>query len=702
MSSPPPPSSPTPSPPNPTSPPPSAPPPINPTSPPPSASPPINPTSPPPSAPPPINPTSPPPSAPPPTNPTSPPLSSPPPTAPPPAPSSSPPPMPPPGIPPASPPSPPPASPPTPPPSSPTPPSSQPPASPPPQAPPPPPPPTVTPPPSPPPPVTPPPPPPSRSPPAAPPTSPPPPPPKSPSSPPLAPSPPAPLTPLGSPPPPPAPSASNSPPPLNASPPPPPSTTKSSKTSTAAIVGGVAAAAAIIALLLGIFLFCCWRRRRQRSSPPAPPPYSVDPYAPTSPAIYTLVTKPSVGSKYLSSGSQLSEPENPFLPSSPEIALSFAKIAFTYEELAMAADGFSDANLLGKGGFGHVYKGIFDGKEIAIKKLMSGGGQGDREFQAEVEKLSRVHHRHLVSLVGYCISGTQRILVYEYLPNKTLEFHLHGKDQPTVEWPTRYKIAVGSAKGLAYLHEDCRPKIIHRDIKAANILLDSNFEAKVSDFGLAKFQGESDTHVSTRVVGTFGYVAPEYATSGRLTDKSDVFSFGVMMLELITGRRPVYSNQSYMDESLVAWARPLLTQAAEVGNYEALIDPHLENYDPNEMIRMIACAAACVRQSAKLRPRMSQIVRYLEGEISLEMLHGEVLPGYSALQASSTYDSSQNNEHMVRLRRMAFANQDMSSLFSEPISESDPNQDSSAGDEEACNEITRLKKNSTSESSSAV
>ncbi|RWV77712.1 hypothetical protein GW17_00061422, partial [Ensete ventricosum] len=429
---------------------------------------------------------------------------------------------------------------------------------------------------------------------------------------------------------------------------------------------------------------------------------SVDPYAPISPAIYTLATKPSVGSKDLSSGSQLSEPENPFLPSSPEIALSFAKIAFIYEELAMATDGFSDANLLGKGGFGHVYKGLFDGKEIAIKKLMSGGGQGDREFRAEVEKLSRVHHRHLVSLVGNCISGSQRILVYEYLPKKSLEFHLHGKDQPTMEWPTRYKIAVGSAKGLAYLHEDCRPKIIHRDIKAANILLDSNFEAKVSDFGLAKFQGESDTHVSTRVVGTFGYVAPEYATSGRLTDKSDVFSFGVMMLELITGRRPVYSNQSYMDESLVTWARPLLTQAAEVGNYEALIDPHLENYDPSEMIRMIACAAACVRQSAKLRPRMSQIVRYLEGEISLEMLHGEVLPGYSALQASATYDSSQNNEHMVRLRRMAFANQDMSSLFSEPISESDPNQYSSGGDDEAYNEITRLKKSSTSESSSAV
>ncbi|WOL11134.1 proline-rich receptor-like protein kinase PERK2 [Canna indica] len=361
--------------------------------------------------------------------------------------------------------------------------------------------------------------------------------------------------------------------------------------------------------------------------------------------ISSEATRPAI-IKDLYSGSEHSELN---LLASPGAALAFAnlaKINFTYEQLASVTDGFSYANLLGKGGFGHVYKGTADGKEIAIKKLIAGGGQGEQEFQAEVEKLSRVHHKHLVSLVGYCISGSERILVYEYLPNKTLQFHLHGKDQPALQWSTRFKIVVGSAKGLAYLHEDCRPKVIHRDIKAANILLNSNFEAKASDFGLAKFQSESDTHVSTRVVGTFGYLAPEYATSGRLTDKSDIFSFGVVLLELITGRRPIFSDQSYMDETLVVWARPLLAQAAENGKYETLVDARLEmNYNPNEMVRMIACAAACIRQSAKLRPCMSQVVRFLEGEISPEILHGEVLPGYSILQGSSSYDSSQSNAH---------------------------------------------------------
>ncbi|XP_057968107.1 proline-rich receptor-like protein kinase PERK1 isoform X2 [Malania oleifera] len=197
--------------------------------------------------------------------------------------------------------------------------------------------------------------------------------------------------------------------------------------------------------------------------------------------------------------------EKPLRPAPSGIALSFSKIAFTYEELAIATNGFSNANLLGQGGFGYVHKGIFaGGKEVAVKQLKAGSGQGEREFQAEVEIISRVHHRHLVSLVGYCISGTQRLLVYEFVPNSTLEFHLHGKGNPLMDWTTRMKIALGSAKGLAYLHEDCQPRIIHRDIKAANILLDYNFEAKVADFGLAKFSLDTETHVSTRVMGTFG------------------------------------------------------------------------------------------------------------------------------------------------------------------------------------------------------
>ncbi|RYQ80248.1 hypothetical protein Ahy_Scaffold1g106782 isoform H [Arachis hypogaea] len=211
--------------------------------------------------------------------------------------------------------------------------------------------------------------------------------------------------------------------------------------------------------------------------------------------------------------------------------------------------------MIGQGGFGYVYKGVFpNGKEVAVKTLKAGSGQGEREFQAEIEIISRVHHRHLVSLVGYCIAGGQRMLVYEFIPNNTLEYHLHGKDLPTMDWPTRMRIAIGAAKGLAYLHEKHpgHPRIIHRDIKAANVLIDSSFEAKVADFGLAKLTTDNNTHVSTRVMGTFGYLAPEYASSGKLTEKSDVFSFGVMLLEIITGKRPVDLSGA-MDDSLVDW-----------------------------------------------------------------------------------------------------------------------------------------------------
>ncbi|XP_042412268.1 proline-rich receptor-like protein kinase PERK2 [Zingiber officinale] len=666
----------------------SAPPPTTPIPPPPVSSPPPNSASPPPTSPPPATPppaTSPPPtSAPPP--PTSPPPATPPPASPPPL-SSSPPPSPSNSVPPPA--SPPPASPPPPPPSNPAPPPASPPATspspPPPSNPAPPPasPPAASPPPpllpprSPPPPqvgppspvLSPPPPPLTRSPP--PPITPPRnvPPPSPPPSSPLTPSPPSPpLTPS-----PPSPPLTPSPPP---GPPPPSSNTSSSSSSTGAIAGGGAAAAVVLALLLGVFLFLCRRSRRRRPPTPTSSPHPDYPYPPhytPSPVkLSSSETMPLSSGPSRHSGSRHPSGETPLSPSSPAFNLNFAKINFTFEELARATAGFSDANILGRGGFGQVFKGTLDGKEFAVKRLTAGSGQGDREFLAEVEKLSRVHHKHLVTWEGYCISGSQRMLVYEYLPNKTLEFHLHGKDQPTMEWSIRVKIAVGSAKGLAYLHEDCRPKIIHRDIKAANILLDMNFEPKVSDFGLAKFQGEGDTHVSTRVVGTFGYVAPEYAVSGKLSDKSDVFSFGVMLLELISGRRPVFSGQGYMDESLVTWARPLLTQAGKDGNYDALIDPCLEKvYGPNEMTRMVACAAACVRQSAKLRPRMSEIVRFLEGELPLEVLHGEVLPGHSAIESSS------NSEFMRRLRRMAFGNPEdtSSSLYS--VSESNENQDSS-------------------------
>ncbi|KAH9624674.1 hypothetical protein KSS87_001684, partial [Heliosperma pusillum] len=249
-----------------------------------------------------------------------------------------------------------------------------------------------------------------------------------------------------------------------------------------------------------------------------------------------------------------SGPTGPALPPPhPSVALGFNQSSFTYDELAASTGGFAQSNLLGQGGFGYVHKGVLpNGKEIAVKSLKSGSGQGEREFQAEVEIISRVHHRHLVSLVGYCIAGGQRMLVYEFVPNNTLEYHLHGKGRPVMDFPTRMRIALGSAKGLAYLHEDCHPRIIHRDIKTANILIDLSFEAKVADFGLAKLSSDTHTHVSTRVMGTFGYLAPEYASSGKLTEKSDVFSFGIMLLELVTGRRPIDPSNDEED-TLVDW-----------------------------------------------------------------------------------------------------------------------------------------------------
>ncbi|KAF8036480.1 hypothetical protein BT93_C2259 [Corymbia citriodora subsp. variegata] len=287
--------------------------------------------------------------------------------------------------------------------------------------------------------------------------------------------------------------------------------------------------------------------------------------------------------------------------------------------------GFSEANLLGEGGFGCVYRGaLLTGEDVAVKRLKVRSEQGECEFLTEVAILSRVHHKHVMSLVGHCTEGAERILVYELVPNKTLKFHLHGEGQPTLDWPTRLKIAVGCAKGLAYLHGDCRHKIIHRDIKAGNILLDSEFEAKIADFGLAKCTSDANSHVSTNVKGTFGYLDPEYFSSGKLTEKSDIFSFGVVLLELISGHRP---------RGLVAWARPLLTRALEDGNFGILVDPNLQNnYDTREMARMVGCADACVRNLAAHRTTMIKIVRALEGDLPLSKLND----GFTICHGSSS------------------------------------------------------------------
>ncbi|XP_073262369.1 proline-rich receptor-like protein kinase PERK15 isoform X2 [Populus alba] len=582
-----------------------------------------------------------------------------------------------------------------------------------------------------------PPPPPAASPPSPPSSSPPPPPSSSP-SPPSSPPPPSSTTPST------PTSKSSPPPPTSTNTPSPAGTSGGSSGISTGVVVGIAIGGVAILLVASLFFICCNKRKRRRRDDeaayyvPPPPGPKDDPYggrqqywqqnAPPPPdrvvaAMQNPPPPPPVASRpspppervsmppppppplFMSSsggsGSNYSGTENPYPPPSPGIALGFSKSTFSYEELARATDGFTDANLLGQGGFGYVHRGVLpNGKEVAVKQLKAGSGQGEREFQAEVEIISRVHHKHLVSLVGYCITGAHRLLVYEFVPNNTLEFHLHGKGRPTMDWPTRLKIALGSAKGLAYLHEDCHPKIIHRDIKASNILLDFKFEAKVADFGLAKITSDVNTHVSTRVMGTFGYLAPEYASSGKLTDKSDVFSFGVMLLELITGRRPVDSTQTFMEDSLVDWARPLLTRALEDGNFDTLVDQKLQNnYDQNEMARMVACAAACVRHSARRRPRTSQVVRALEGDVSLSDLNEGIRPGNSRVYGSygsSDYDTSQYNEDMKKFRKMALGSQEYggSSEYSGPTSEYGlyPSGSSSEGQNTREMEMGKMKK----------
>ncbi|XP_047095292.1 proline-rich receptor-like protein kinase PERK8 [Lolium rigidum] len=336
--------------------------------------------------------------------------------------------------------------------------------------------------------------------------------------------------------------------------------------------------------------------------------------------------------------------------------------SFSFDELYQITGGFARDKLLGEGGFGCVFKGTLgDGREVAVKQLKGGGGQGEREFQAEVEIISRVHHRHLVSLVGYCISEDHRLLVYDFVANDTMHHNLHGKGRPVMDWPTRVKIAAGSARGLAYLHEDCHPRIIHRDIKSSNILLDDNFEAQVADFGLARLAENDVTHVSTRVMGTFGYLAPEYASTGKLTEKSDVFSFGVVLLELITGRKPVDSTRPLGDESLVEWARPLLNRAIDEQEFEELVDPRLAgDFDDVEMFRVIEAAAACIRHSAARRPKMGQVVRILDSLTlnDVDLTNG-VQPGKSQMfNVANTADIKQ-------FQRMAFGSQDFSSEYTQ-------------------------------------
>ncbi|WOK99295.1 hypothetical protein Cni_G08007 [Canna indica] len=291
---------------------------------------------------------------------------------------------------------------------------------------------------------------------------------------------------------------------------------------------------------------------------------------------------------------------------------------FSYPELELATDGFSQANFLAEGGFGSVHRGVLpDGQAIAVKQHKLASSQGDQEFCSEVEVLSCAQHRNVVMLIGFCVEDRRRLLVYEYICNGSLDTHLYGCYKNSLEWASRQKIAVGAARGLRYLHEECRVGcIVHRDMRPNNILLTHDFEPLVGDFGLARWQPNGDLGVETRVIGTLGYLAPEYAQSGQITEKTDVYSFGVVLLELVTGRKAVDINQPKGQQCLIEWARPLLEEFA----INDLIDPHLENnYSEHEVCCMLHAASLCIRRDPHGRPRMSQVLRILEGDMVMDL-----------------------------------------------------------------------------------
>ncbi|XP_078428943.1 inactive protein kinase SELMODRAFT_444075-like isoform X2 [Wolffia australiana] len=285
---------------------------------------------------------------------------------------------------------------------------------------------------------------------------------------------------------------------------------------------------------------------------------------------------------------------------------------FSYAELELATGGFSQANFLAEGGFGSVFRGVLsDGQTVAVKQHKMASSQGDSEFCAEVEVLSCAQHRNLVMLIGFCIEDQRRLLVYEFVCNGSLDAHLYGRNGDALEWSARQNIAVGAARGLRYLHEECRVGcIVHRDMRPNNILLTHDFEPLVGDFGLARWQPDGGVGVETRVLGTFGYLAPEYVRSGEITGKADVYSFGVVLLELVTGRKAVDIHRPKGQQCLTEWARPFLEENAVA----ELVDPRLgRRYSYHEAQTMINAASLCLRRDPLARPRISQVLRMLEG-----------------------------------------------------------------------------------------
>ncbi|XP_076947078.1 G-type lectin S-receptor-like serine/threonine-protein kinase At4g03230 [Bidens hawaiensis] len=311
---------------------------------------------------------------------------------------------------------------------------------------------------------------------------------------------------------------------------------------------------------------------------------------------------------------------------------------FQLESILAATDNFSEANKLGRGGFGPVYKGkLIGGQEVAVKRLSSVSVQGLEEFRNEVMLIAKLQHRNLVRLLGYCMKGNEKILVYEYMPNKSLDaFIFDGEPRITLDWAKRYEIIRGISRGLLYLHQDSRLRIIHRDLKTSNILLDGELNPKISDFGLAKIvQGKEMEATTNRVVGTYGYMAPEYALEGFFSVKSDVFSFGVVVLETISGKKNTRTLQPRQNLSLLGYAWNLWKEGMP---FELMDQRLVESSNSIEVLKCIIVGLLCVQEDPGDRPTMSNVVLMLAGDIT--SLPNPKQPAFVTRKTLSTSSSS--------------------------------------------------------------
>ncbi|ESQ31511.1 hypothetical protein EUTSA_v10003727mg [Eutrema salsugineum] len=287
---------------------------------------------------------------------------------------------------------------------------------------------------------------------------------------------------------------------------------------------------------------------------------------------------------------------------------------FTYEEVLSMTSNFASENLIGEGGNSYVYRGdLPDGRELAVK-ILKPCLDVLKEFILEIEVITSVHHKNIVSLFGFCFENNNLMLVYDYLPRGSLEENLHGnrKDGKNFGWLERYKVAVGVAEALDYLHNTHDPEVIHRDVKSSNVLLADDFEPQLSDFGFASLASTAAQHVSCGgIAGTFGYLAPEYFMHGKVTDKIDVYAFGVVLLELLSGRKPICVDQSKGQESLVLWANPIL----ESGKFAQLMDPNLETDNSNDLVeKLLLAATLCIKRAPHDRPQISLVLKILQGD----------------------------------------------------------------------------------------